>query len=129
MRIGDDQDYLLIEKVDSGDPHSGFRIEGKAKASRAEFSGMNDCVHFDITDDLSRGLDEFEALRQKDLDVMMTEGCNLRLSRDAHGNILVHYRIAHWKLGREVGLDGVAQVDGESGQRFCRDFRKLVLDS
>ena len=127
MQIGNKSDYLKIEKCDPDDPYSAFIMEACISDSRASFYGKNDAVMFSVDDTLKTRFSEFQDFKCHDLNVIMTESCNLRLKRDHHGNISVNYRIGYWKFGSEIGLDGVVQVDGEWCQGFLAELKKIIF--
>jgi hypothetical protein len=124
MRIGNNNDYLIIEIGDPDDPYSAFIMEAGISNSRASFYGKNDAVMFSVDDKLKTNFSEFQDFKRHDVNIIMTESCKLSLKRDHHGNITVKYRIGYWKLGSETGLDGIVQVDGEWCQSFLAELKK-----
>ena len=128
MKIGSEEDFLRIEKGDPSDPYSAFVYEARTTADGIEFHGLNDSVHFGISDELKVGFAEFEGWTSRDLSIDMTEGCRMRLVRDPHGHIDVHYRISAWRLNKKTSLDGVFHVHGEDSQRFIKDLASLIFN-
>jgi hypothetical protein len=125
MRFGDRETYLLIEETVPGDSYEPLRMEAATAAGRAAFSGSNAAVFFGYCARADTELSAFAQFAIPTVTIPMTEGCELVLDRDSHGNIRVKYVIEHWQPVL-VRLTGTVQVRGEFAQGFLADLRALV---
>jgi hypothetical protein len=124
MRIGTDNNFLSLERVEPDDPHSPWRVEAVASASGQRFTAAHDRVMLDASEKTIQQLAEFESLQAQGVEVVLTEGGWVRLERDAHGAVSVSYRLASWK-GHAV-LKGELIVDGEFAGACCRELAALL---
>ena len=128
MKIGTEEHFLRIERLDPQDPYSCFLMEAKTTDSCAAFYGFCDSILFPNDRAVRASLRKFGALKIDSVEFPVSGGDRLHLSRDSHGNILVGYRIVYWKRGPETGIDGVVHVDGEHSQKFIRDLIELLCE-
>jgi hypothetical protein len=124
MRIGRDDNFLSLERVEPDDPHSPWRVEAVATAKGQRFSAAHDRVMLDTSEETIQKFAEFESLATQRVEVRLTEGGWVRLERDAHGAITVSYRLASWK-GHAV-LKGEVVVEGEFAGACCRELAALL---
>jgi len=124
MRIGRDDNFFSIEKLDPDDPYSPWRVEAVATGAGQRFSTVHDRVILHTSEQAVQQFADFEALRTQRVEVALTEGGWLRLERDARGYITGHYRVAGSRA-RAV-LEGEVTVEGEFAGSFCRQFGALL---
>jgi hypothetical protein len=124
MRIGQDDNFLTVERLDSDASFSAYRVAAVAKGSHTEFRCCHDAVVFDTSEKSSQLLADFQELKVHSIDLPISEGGWLRLCRGAHGQIAVRYRVGHWRLA--AALEGEVLVDGEFANRFCAELRTLL---
>jgi hypothetical protein len=124
MRIGQDDNYLTVERLDPEASFSAYRVEAVTRGSQSEFRCCHDAVVFDTSEKSSRLLADFQELKLHSIELPISEGGWIRVGRDAHGQITVHYRVAHWRLA--AALEGQILVDGEFANRFCTELRLLL---
>ena len=127
MRIGTDENFLVIEHPNPADPYSPYKVEAKILGEGAEFSALNDAVFFSITESLEPELREFIELKRDSLEIEMTEACALKLLRDSHGGINVFFRISSLRNGKETFLSGDICVPGEAANEVLHDLRYMIL--
>jgi hypothetical protein len=125
MRVGDRDTYLLLEETVPGDSYEPLRMEVGSAAGRAGFSGFNAAVFFGDNARAEAELSAFGAFSISTVTIPMTEGCELVLDRDSHGNIRIKYVVEHWHPV-VVRLTGTVHVAGEFAQGFLADLRALV---
>ncbi len=128
MRVGDGDTYLLLEETVPGDSYEPLRMEVGTSAGRAAFSGFNAAVFFADNARTDAELVGFGEFKVSTVTIPMTEGCELVLARDSHGNIRINYAIEHWHPV-VVRLTGSVEVRGELAQGFIADLRALVRRS
>jgi hypothetical protein len=124
MRIGRDDNFLSLERVEPNDPHSTWRVEAVATAKGQRFTAVHDRVMLDTSEETIQQFAEFESLATQRVEVRLTEGGWVRLERDTRGAVTVSYRLASWK-GHAV-LKGEAIVDGEFAGACCRELAALL---
>jgi hypothetical protein len=124
MRIGCEDIFLSIERRDLSDPDSYFRIEAASVGFGCRFSVVHDSVMFDASEDTLQALRDFEALRTKQIEILLTEEGWIRLERHARGNMTVRYRVRKSCFGS--AMEGEIQIDGEFSGRICREFSALL---
>jgi hypothetical protein len=126
MRVGRDDNFLSIERIQPGDPHSPWRIEAVATSKAQRFSAVHERVILENSLTTAQQFAVFEALKTQKVEIPLTEGGWLRLERDARGYITVCYRISCWNLG--AVLKGKVTVEGEFAGSFCREFAVLLRE-
>ena len=124
MRIGHDENYLIIERVDEADPYSGFSIQAMCGYDDAKFSGSNGTVHFDQAENAKESFEEFKNLQRSETRIELTEGCSLVIHRLSRGDLKVGFRIRRYRL--DATLDGHVIVSGEDTTEFLRDLGKMA---
>ncbi len=127
MRIGTDDNFLVIEHPNPVDPYSPYKVEAKVVGDGVEFFALNDAVFFSITENLEQELREFIELHRDALEIEMTEACALKLSRDSHGAIDVFFRISTRRGGNETFLSGDIRVPEEAADGLLHDLRYMIL--
>jgi hypothetical protein len=124
MKIGHDENYLIIELSDDSDPDSGFSISGRCGYGDSIFTGSNGEVYFDQADAAKRSFKEFEAIERNETRIGLTEGCFLVLTRQSRGDIQVDFEIRHY--GFQATLRGSVLVAGEDSTGFLRELGKMA---
>ena len=124
MRIGRDDNFLLIENRPLEGGFLACRIEAVATASGRRFSALHDAVLLDTSEPAVQRFAEFATLKKDRSEITLTEGGWLRLERDVRGYITVHYRIGDRKT--LAAMEGAVIVEGEFAGRFCRELGALL---
>jgi hypothetical protein len=124
MRIGGNDNFLLIEKRDANDVYSPWRVEAVATASGQKFSMVHDRVILDASEKTLRQFADFEALKTDHIKIPLSEGGWLNLERQTRGYITVHFRVLSTKLS--AALDGAVVVEGDYASGFCRELGALL---
>ncbi len=125
MRIGSDNNFFSITKVEAQDPYSPYQVEAVINAPEFNFAGVHERVILAIPDSISAELAEFESLKSNLLDIRLAEGGWLRFKRNIRGTIIFHYRLCRWQLG--TAFEGEIIVEGEFAAGLCRDLRSLLV--
>jgi len=121
MRIGSENNFLMIEVVPVKDGCPVLQVEAVASASGRRFTASHDRLLISRCDlDFS----DFDSLKSNQFEVAFTEGGWLRFQRDLHGNVTIKYRIGGWSAS--AAMDGEVTVDGEFANKFCREFGALL---
>jgi hypothetical protein len=124
MRIGRDENYLLMESSPVEGGYAVCRVEAVATASGQKFTASQDGLMIDSSDEILKRLADFESLKNERIELQLTGGGWLRLQRDARGYITVRYRISGWKTS--AAMEGEILVEGEFAGSFCREFGALL---
>ena len=127
MQIGDDHDFLRLERRDMADPYSAFRAEAKSGSDGYQFSVQHDGVLVDTSETTMTSLLQFENLAVNRFELALSENGWIRVERDSRGHLTVYYRITRWKLA--VAMEGEVYVQGECANQFCRELRALLKGS
>jgi hypothetical protein len=127
MRIGSHKAFLALEKTDPADQLAPLLIEARLEDRPAAFAGKNPAVYFDRSPEVIAAFDEFAALKSARVVLPMTEGCQIALGRDSHGNIDVDFTIERWHPTL-VHLAGRVRVDGDATFDFLRELRHLLVE-
>ena len=120
MRIGHDDNYLLIECDSPLGGYSTCRLEAVAAAAGRRFTAVHEGVMMDTSDQTRQQWSEFEQLKTATVEIRLSEGGWLRIDRDYRGYITVRYRMAGWKAA--AAMEGEALIEGEYAGSFCREF-------
>jgi hypothetical protein len=124
MRIGREDNFLLIENSPLEGGFSACHIEAVTTASGRRFSALHDAVFLDTSEPALQRFAEFAAFKKDRLEITLTEGGWLRLERDVRGYITVRYRIGDLKT--LAAMEGAVIVEGEFVGRFCRELGALL---
>ena len=120
MRIGDDDNFLLIEARSLEGDYAALRVEAVASASGRRFSVLHDSLMMDVDEATVQRFSEFASLKTEQFEIALTENGWLRFQRDLRGAITVRYRIATYKM--PAALEGEVFVHGEFANKICREF-------
>ncbi len=120
MRIGDDDNFLLLEARSLEIDYAALRIEAVASGSGRRFTALHDRLLMDADEAVIQRFSEFSSLKTEQFEVALTEKGWLRFRRDSHGAITVRYRIAAYKVS--AVLEGEVFVHGEFANKICREF-------
>ncbi len=74
MRIGGENNFLLVMKRASDDVHSPWRVEAVATPSGQRYSAVHDRVMLDTSEKTIQQFAEFEALKTQRVDISLSEG-------------------------------------------------------
>jgi hypothetical protein len=124
MKIGDDENRLIIQRGDEPDPYSGFSISARCGYHDAIFTGSNGEVHFDQAEVAKKSFDEFEALQRNETRIDLTEGCFLALTRQSRGDIQVDFEIHCYRF--EAAMRGRVLVAGEDSTGFLQELGRMA---
>jgi len=124
MRIGNDDNFLLMEATPLEGGFNALRVEAVASASGRKFTAAHDRLMMDSDEATVQRLAEFADLKRDQFETEFTEGGWLRFQRDSHGAIVVRYRIGGWSAA--AAMEGEILVDGEFANSFYRDFGALL---
>jgi hypothetical protein len=127
MRIGQDDNYLLIECSSPLGGYSTCRLEAVAAAGGGRFTAVHDRLMMDASGQTGQQFSEFADLKTAAIEIRLTEGGWLRLERDHRGYITVRYRIAGWRAA--AAMEGEALIEGEYAGSFCREFGAFLKSS
>ncbi len=125
MRIGEDNNFLSIERPDEW-PFEPFRVTAHVTGGGMQFRCRHERIVFDTSDETQQALSDFQDLAVHFAEIPASESGWLRLSRDAHGQIAVSYRLASQRLA--AALEGKVTVSGEFADRFCTELRAFLKD-
>ena len=125
MKIGHDENFLCIERVDKDDPYSGYAISARCEYDDSIFSGSNGAVHFDQTPEAKADFREFEALNLKETRLDLTENCFLQLTRLSRGDIQIDFQICRYRL--DAKFVGRIELEGEYCSRFLKDLGQMAF--
>jgi hypothetical protein len=123
MRIGRDDNFILIETVPMEGGHLACRIEAVVLGAGRRFSAVHDRVMLDASAEIVQRFTDFEELKSEKVEIPLTEGGWLRFDRDKRGHIIVHYRISGWKV--RAAMEGQILLEAEFSGAFCHEFRAL----
>ena len=90
----------------------------------ADEQTLRGIVIFDTSAKTMTALSDFQNLETHSVEIPASEGGWLRVSRNAHGQIAVGYRLSSRRL--TAALEGTVTVDGEFANRFCTELRNLL---
>lgn len=125
MKLGDDENHLIIESHDLGDGNcSVLRIKVGAKASGEIFTAQHDSVVSDSSPGKQDEFRDFESLRRHQIEIRLSHKGWLRLERDGHGHISVRYRLVGWKT--VAAMEGEQIIEAEFANAFYKDFWKIL---
>jgi hypothetical protein len=124
MRIGNDDNFLLIEASPLEGGHTALRVEAAASASGRRFAALHDRLMMDSDEATLQHFSDFASLKRGHFEAAFTESGWLRFQRNSHGAIIVRYRISDWKAS--AAMEGEVLIDGEFANSFCREFDALL---
>jgi hypothetical protein len=124
MKIGHDENCLIIEHRDETDRYAGFSISARCGYGDVIFSGSNDAVYFDRAADAKRSFADFEALQRDETRIDLTEGCFLALTRQSRGDVQVDFEISCYRF--HATLRSRVMVAGEDSTGFLQELGKMA---
>jgi hypothetical protein len=129
MRIGNDDNSLLLEATPLEGGYTALRVEAVSSASHWKFTAAHDRLMMNSDEATVQRFADFADLKRDQFETAFTEGGWLRFHRDSHGAIVACYRIGGssfrfraWK----ASMEGEVFVDGEFANSFCREFGALL---
>jgi hypothetical protein len=123
MRIGTDDSFLSLERVEQVGPTVVWRIAA-AVAGAGCFAAVHGRTKVHTTDDTLGRVANFTAHRVQKVELMLSRGGWLRIKRDPNGGTLVRYRLGQLTAG--ASLEGKVYLEGESAKAFCRELGGLL---
>ncbi|HWX18445.1 MAG TPA: hypothetical protein VN578_00940 [Candidatus Binatia bacterium] len=124
MRIGCNDNFLAIEKVEPWEPGSPCRVEAVITGAGCRFTAVHNKVLIEPSGDMLEQAAGFLNLSEHRLDLQLSEGGWLRLKRNSKGCIIVHYRLVRWDMW--AAMEGEILVGRESAEEFCRELKALL---
>jgi len=124
MRIGLENNFFSITKIDPQGPDSAYLVEAAAAGEGFQVRGVHETVTLPISPSVLAEFADFESLKNSLLELRLSEGGWLRLNRNIRGTIVCHYRLCRWQLG--AAFEGEIIVDGEFATALCRELKSLL---
>lgn len=124
MRIGRDDNFLVIEKVEPWEPGSAWRVEAVITGAGCRFAAVHSKVTIETSVESLAEAGGFLDLSEHRLDLRLSEGGWLRLKRNSKGCIIVHYRLVRWEMW--AAMEGEILVEREHTAEFCRELKALL---
>ncbi len=123
MRIGSDDSFLSVEKVEADGSTVIWRILASV-AGPGCIAAVHSQARVETTDEIVRRAVDFAAHRLHRFDLTLSEGGWLRLKRVPSGRTLVRYRVGQVKAG--AALEGELHLEGEPAEACSRELRELL---
>ena len=124
MRIGSDDNYVLLERVGQDGSATLLRIEAATLGADWKFAVVHEQVQLNSADETRQTVADFTAHRLQRFAILLSEGGWLRGKRDPVGNMLVRYRVGQISAG--AALEGEVALGVEAGETFCRKLGALL---
>ena len=124
MRIGRDNNFLAIERVDAGEPDCACRMEAVITGPGGCFSAVHGNIVVDTSEATTQQAEAFLEVTEHRLDLPLSEGGWLRMKRNSKGCIIVHYRLVRWEMW--AAMEGEILVERESASDFCNELKALL---
>src|SRR5512138_2623758 len=97
MRIGSDQNFLVIERVDGNISECGWRLEAAVSGLGWSFAVTDEKLSVDTCRETLQQINDFADLKLHRIQINLSEGGWLRVKRDPQGQVLVRYRVNRLK--------------------------------
>jgi len=123
MRIGSDDSFLSLERVEQEGPTLVWRIQA-AIVGAGCIAAVCRRAKVAITDGTLERMADFSAHRVQQFKVILSHGGWLRVKREPRGRTLVRYRVG--RLSSGATLEGKVRLKGKAGEVFCREVEGLL---
>jgi hypothetical protein len=124
MRIGSNDNYVLLERVGQDGSATLLRIEAATLGADWRFAVVHEQVRLNAADETRQTVADFTAHRLQRFKIMFSEGGWLWGKRDPAGNMLVRYRVGQFSAG--AALEGEVVLGVAAGDTFCRKLGALL---
>ncbi len=124
MRVGSDDNWICIERVEPPETVSAYRFTAAATGFGWRFAASGEqvllCVSNGIVDDFI----DFAALKSHRIELALSDGGWLLIRRNIKGFLILRYRVGCRNVG--AALQGELMVEPEAAQAFYNDFKALL---
>lgn len=126
MRIGRNDNFLVIESIRFEPGYTVCRVESVANSSESRFSVTHDRVMIESSGQVLQQFEEFQYLDTQFFQLTMTWGGWIRCERNSKGCITISYRI--FSRIASAAMEGEIDVDLEFSHSLYRGIRSLIAD-
>ena len=124
MRIGSDDNWICIERVQPAQPASVCRFTAVATGAGWRFAATGEQVLVYVSNETMDDIGDFTALKIHQIELGLSDGGWLLIKRHIKGFILVRYRATCRSVGASLQAEIV--LEAEAAKAFCNDLSELL---
>lgn len=124
MRLRQDSAFLVIESGEAGPSGSRCRAEAGVAIDGCQVAARFEPIGLDTSAEALDQFGAFAARKRARVEIKLSEGGWLRLSRDSRDGVRVHYRLSRWDVG--AAAEGEIAIAPDAAESLCRELGSLL---